>query len=46
MNNTREVVIKNQEHNHSEESDTEIESYEIITFDEAMKMINEGQCSV
>lgn len=46
MNNTREVVIKNQLHNHSEESHSEIENYEIISFDEAMKMINEGQCSV
>lgn len=43
MNNTREVAIKNQEHNHGPEPHNEIENYETISFDEVMKLINEWE---
>lgn len=41
MNNTREVVIKNQNHNHPQEDLSEIESLEVISFDTVMKIIND-----
>lgn len=43
MNQSREVVIKNQNHNHGPECPSEIENYEIISFDAVMKIINEWE---
>lgn len=41
MNNTREVVIKNQNHNHAPESPGEIETLEVISFSTVLKIIND-----
>lgn len=41
MNNTREVVIKNQNHNHAPESPAEIESLDVISFSTVLKIIND-----
>lgn len=43
MNLTREVIIKNQEHNHIPEPPGEIECLEEISFDTVMKIINDWE---
>lgn len=42
MNLTRAVIVKNQNHNHAPEPPGEINTLEEISFDAAMKIINEG----
>lgn len=39
MNNSREVVIKNQNHNHAPEDLSDINTLEVISFDKVMEMI-------
>lgn len=41
MNITREVVIKNQDHNHEPESPNEYINLEIISFDTVLKTLND-----
>lgn len=41
MNSTREVIIKNQNHNHEPEPANEIESLDLMTFDMAMQFLKE-----
>lgn len=43
MNNTREVIIKNQLHNHAPDPHNEIETLEIISFEAVMKLINDWE---
>lgn len=43
MNNTQEVIIKNQVHNHAPDPSTEIETLEIISFEAVMKLINDWE---
>lgn len=43
MNNTREVVIKNQNHNHEPEPRNEIDTLEIMSFDAVMKAVNDWE---
>lgn len=43
MNSSREVVIKNQNHNHSPEDPNEINALEVISFDTVVKLINDWE---
>lgn len=43
MNNTREVIIKNQMHNHPPDPRNEIDTLEIISFEAVMKLINDWE---
>lgn len=43
MNITREVIIKNQNHNHEPEPRAEIETLEEISFDTVMQIINDWE---
>lgn len=43
MNISREVIIKNQDHNHAPEASGEIETLEEISFDTVMKIINDWE---
>lgn len=41
MNHTREVIIKNQDHNHQQERHSEIDAMDVISFDTVMEIIND-----
>lgn len=41
MNQTRQVIIKNQEHNHEPESTGDYLNLEIISFDTVLKTLND-----
>lgn len=43
MNISREVIIKNQNHNHEPEPRAEIETLEEISFDTVMAIINDWE---
>lgn len=43
MNSTKEIVIKNQNHNHSPDDPYDINKLEVITFDAVLKMIHDWE---
>ncbi|XP_031625146.1 modifier of mdg4-like isoform X19 [Contarinia nasturtii] len=43
MNNTREVIIKNQDHNHLAEDEQDYQMLEIISYADVMKLINDWE---
>lgn len=43
MHSTRQVVIKNQNHNHLREDENEIQTLDIISYDTALKLINDWE---